>query len=127
MYNIIVTLIIGLIAGIVGSSVGSAGGAILLPGLLIAKIVPNYKIALGTVLLSLLAPVSIGALIPYWKHKQIDFKVAIILTIANIIGAYIGGDFISKHVSNHTLHLIYGIYLLFLSFYFFYKYKKKLT
>jgi uncharacterized membrane protein YfcA len=122
MLAILFTGVIGIIAGLVGGSVGTAGGSIMIPGLLIAGVVPDYKTAVGTVLLALVAPLSIGALIPFWKSKNVNVKVAVVLMLTTIVGAYFAGEFITKRVSNRLLLLLYGIYMLLMSGYFFYRY-----
>ena len=100
--------VVGLVAGLVGGPVGSAGGSIMIPGILIAGVVPDYKTAVGTILLALVAPLSVGALIPFWKSKKVNVRVAVILMIAAIVGAYLAGGLVTKHVSNHRLLFLYG-------------------
>jgi uncharacterized membrane protein YfcA len=121
--TIVLGLIIGLIAGLVGAGVGSAGGTIMVPLLQMSKLVPNYKTAVGTVLFSILPPVSIGAIMTYWKANEVDWKLGIVLMIANIIGGWLSAKYIVKNVSNKNLELFYAIYLFVLSGYFFWKYK----
>ena len=124
---LLVTGVVGLLAGLVGGSVGNAGGSIMIPGILIAGVVPDYKTAVGTVLLALVAPLSIGALIPFWKSKKVNVLVAAILVIAAIAGAYLAGELVTKHVSNRRLLFLYGVYMLLMSGYFFYKYAREDT
>ena len=122
---LLATGVVGLLAGLVGGSVGSAGGSIMIPGILIAGVVPDYKTAVGTVLLALVAPLSIGALIPFWKSKKVNVLVAVILMIAAIAGAYLAGELVTKRVSNRRLLFLYGVYMLLMSGYFFYKYARE--
>lgn len=124
---LLATGVVGLLAGLVGGSVGNAGGSIMIPGILIAGVVPDYKTAVGTVLLALVAPLSIGALIPFWKSKKVNVLVAAILVIAAIAGAYLAGELVTKRVSNRRLLFLYGVYMLLMSGYFFYKYAREDT
>lgn len=94
----------------------------MIPGILIAGVVPDYKTAVGTVLLALVAPLSIGALIPFWKSKKVNVLVAAILVIAAI-----AGELVTKRVSNCRLLFLYGVYILLMSGYFFYKYAREDT
>ena len=97
-YKIILTSLIGLIAGFIGSSTGSAGGILMVSGLLLSGIFSKTKMAIGTVLLALLPPLSIGAIYAFWKKNLIDFKVSGVLIISNIIGAAIGGNLVASHI-----------------------------
>jgi uncharacterized membrane protein YfcA len=51
MLRIILTVLVGIISGIVGGAFGLGGSVIMLPALLLLNIIPNYKTAVGTVLL----------------------------------------------------------------------------
>ena len=112
---LLATGVVGLLAGLVGGSVGSAGGSIMILGILIPGVVPDYKTAVGTVLLALVAPLSIGALIPFWKSKKVNVFVAAILVIAAIAGAYLVGELVTKRVSNRRLLFLYGVHMLLMS------------
>ena len=71
MNNYIITAILGIISGIIGGSVGTSGSNVIIPGLIMFKISPNYQTAVGTTLLTILPPLSIGAVYSYWKKKKI--------------------------------------------------------
>jgi uncharacterized membrane protein YfcA len=122
LQKIILTSIIGLTAGIIGSGTGSSGGILMVSGLIMANIVTKTKMAVGTVLLALLPPLSIGAISAFWREKLINFKIAGVLVISNIIGATIGGYYIASHISDRNSALFNGLFLMLLSMLFFYKY-----
>jgi uncharacterized membrane protein YfcA len=90
--RILLTAIIGIIAGLIGGGLGIGGTFVLLPGLLLLNIIPDYKLAVGTVIVSMLPPISILAAIDYYKRKKVDFLIATILCISYVIAA--------KYVSN---------------------------
>ena len=115
-------LIIGIISGIVGGSLGTSGSNIMIPGLLLSGIAPNYKTAAGTTLLAILPPLSIGAVYTYWKSNNVQVDSAIIIVISYFIFATIAANYVVKFVSEKSLMLFYAIYLLVTSSYFFYKY-----
>lgn len=121
-FNIIITLIIGLLAGLIGSSTGTSGGAIMVAGLLISNVLKSTKVAIGTVLLTLIAPSSLGAVSSYWKHGLLNYKVSALLIIANIVGSVIGGYFFINDISDKTLNLFNCVYLMLISIFYFYKY-----
>ena len=118
----IYAVIIGLVSGTVGGSIGTSGSNIIIPGLLVSGIATTYKKAAGTTLLTILAPLSIGAVYTYYKAGDVQFDSAIIIMITYTIAATFSAIYVVKYVSDKALLLAYAIYVLLLSFYFFYKY-----
>jgi len=118
----IYAIIIGLVSGAVGGSIGTSGSNIIIPGLLASGIASTYKMAAGTTLLTILAPLSIGAVYTYYKAGDIQFDSAIVIMITYTIAATFSAIYVVKYVNDKTLILAYAIYVLSLSVYFFYKY-----
>jgi len=115
--RIVLTAMIGSIAGLIGGGLGIGGTFILLPGLLLLNIIPDYTLAIGTVIVSMLPPISILAAIDYYKRKKVDFLVATILCISYIIAAKYGAIF-NKDYSNQTLKYITSLLFFIFSLYF---------
>jgi uncharacterized membrane protein YfcA len=114
--------IIGILSGTVGGSIGTSGSNVIIPGLLMSGITNNYKVAAGTTLLTILPPLSIGAVYTYYKAGDLQIDTAVVLMITYTIAATIAAIYVVKYVSNKTLILAYASYLLVISMYFFYKY-----
>jgi len=123
--RIVLTAIIGIIAGLIGGGLGIGGTFILLPGLLLLNIIPDYKLAVGTVIISMLPPISILAAIDYYKRKKVDFLIATILCISYVIAAKYGAIF-NKEYSVKTLKYTTSLLFLIFSLYFLWsgKYEK---
>mgnify|MGYP001285984188 CR=1 FL=1 len=119
--TIILSIFIGFIGGFIGSGVGSAGGTLMVALLIIFNVIPVLKTAMGTVLLAIIPPVSAGAIMAYWKTGHVKWKFAVLLMVANFIGATMGAKIIVKQVSTRSLELFYASFLLLLSIYFYYK------
>ena len=115
-------IIIGILSGAVGGSVGTSGSEVIIPGLLASGIASTYKMAAGTTLLTILAPLSIGAVYTYYKTGNVQIDAAVVIMIAYFITATFAAMYVVKYVSNKTLMLVYAIYLFIISMYFFYKY-----
>ena len=81
------TICLGLVAGLFGGSLGQSGAALMLPGLLLLGIVADYKTAAGTVLLTILPPLSLGAVFVYYKRNQVAVTTALILMVSYFIAA----------------------------------------
>jgi uncharacterized membrane protein YfcA len=118
MNRILLTILLGALSGILGGAFGLGGSFIMLPGLMLLGITPNFKTAVGTTLLSLLPPVSLFAVMEYYKRKQVDTQIGIILFVAYMIFAYFG-SFINKYYNEKTLKYCTGFVFLLISFYFF--------
>jgi uncharacterized membrane protein YfcA len=117
--KILYTIFIGIVAGILGGAFGLTGSVIMLPLLIIFKIVPNYSTAVGTIIFSLLPPVSLLAFFEYSKKKQVDYVIGTILSITYFIAAYFG-SIINAEYDDKTLKYIFATFSLIISIYFYY-------
>ena len=119
--RVILTLFIGIISGLVGGALGQ-GTFLFLPAILLLKIIPDYKMAVGTILAAMLPPISALAVFDYYKRKKIDYLVAIVLcvsyTIAAKYGAVINNKFSSKILEAWTagIFILIGLYFAWLAY-----------
>jgi uncharacterized membrane protein YfcA len=102
LLRLFLTVVVGSIAGLIGGALGVTTSFIMLPAILLLNIVPDYKMAVGTILLSILPPISLLAVVDYYKRKKIDIPIAIILCISYFIAAKYGAD-INKEYSGKVL------------------------
>lgn len=100
-------IIIGLISGIV-SGTGMGGGTILIFLLTFMSGLEQH-IAQATNLIFFI-PTSIVAIIVNLKNKNIDLKLATIISIFGILGAIIGAN-LSVHTNVKELRKYFGIFL----------------
>jgi uncharacterized membrane protein YfcA len=103
------TIMLGLGAGVIGGALGQSGAETMLPGLLILGIVSDFKTAAGTVLLTILPPLSLLAIIEYYKRGQVRVVVSMTLMLSYFFAAYFGAYF-TKNISNSMLEFISAIY-----------------
>lgn len=101
-------VLIGLLSGIV-SGTGMGGGTILIFLLSFVMGVEQH-IAQATNLIFFI-PTAIVAIFVNFKNKNIDLKLAIIISIFGILGAIIGAN-ISIHIDVTILKKCFGIFLL---------------
>ena len=113
LHEIIVLIIIGFLAGIVGGSMGIGGGIIIVPALIFIMGFTQHQ-AQGTSLAVLLFPIGILAVFNYAKNGYVNFKFALVLIIAFVLGSYLG-SLISIHLPAKTLKKIFGIFMLVVS------------
>lgn len=102
-----IEVLIGIISGIV-SGTGMGGGTILI-FLLTFMMNVEQHIAQATNLIFFI-PTSIVAIIVNLKNKNIDLKLAIIISIFGILGAIIGSN-ISLHTNVTILRKYFGFFL----------------
>lgn len=100
-------ILIGIVSGIV-SGTGMGGGTILI-FLLTVMLGVEQHIAQATNLIFFI-PTAIVAIIVNWKNKNIDMKLAILISIVGICGAIIGAN-ISIHIDVAILKKCFGIFL----------------
>jgi uncharacterized protein len=110
--EILVLLLIGLSAGLISGALGVGGAIIIVPALVFFFGMTQHQ-AQGTSLMVLLFPVGLLAVLNYYKHGYINFKIAIILMLAFFVGGYLG-SVISVNIPAKTLRMVFGILLLFL-------------
>ena len=113
LYEIIILIIIGFLAGIVGGSLGLGGGIIIVPALVFILGFSQHE-AQGTSLAVLLFPIGILAVLNYKKEGYVNFKFAIILMLAFVLGSYLG-SVISVHLPDKILKKVFGIFMLLVS------------
>lgn len=110
MNTTFLTILLGLVAGLFGGSLGMSGAELMLPGLLVLGIIADHKTAVGTVLLTILPPLSLGAVYVYYKRKQVVVKTALILMLTYFIAAFIGAK-LTKNVDDTTIGFVAGCYM----------------
>jgi len=111
--EIVLLLVIGFLAGVVGGSLGLGGGIIIVPALVFILGFTQHQ-AQGTSLAVLLFPIGILGVINYAKNGYVNYKYALILIVAFVLGSYLG-SVISVHLPAKTLKKIFGIFMLVLS------------
>jgi uncharacterized membrane protein YfcA len=116
--DVLLTIIVGTIAGISGGALGQSGAEVMLPGLLILNLVPDFKTAAGTVLLAIIPPISLLAVLEYYKRGQVKVWTSVILFITYFFMA-LAGAYLTRTISNKTLEYITGFYFLIISIFFF--------
>lgn len=100
-------LLIGVIGGVLGG-MGMGGGTLLIPLLtLVMGLTQHFSQAIN--LISFI-PMSIIALIIHTKNKLTNFKLASIILLFGLIGAYFGANF-ANEIEENALKIYFGIFL----------------
>jgi len=109
MYTIMLLIIIGLIAGVLSGMIGVGGGIIIVPALVFFLGFSQHQ-AQGTSLGLLLLPVGILAVMNYYNKGFIDIKVVVIMSIAFILGGWLGSK-LSLALPGDIVKKIFGVLL----------------
>lgn len=105
-------LLLGLCVGVFSGIVGIGGGVLLVPAL-IYLFHQNQRVAQGTSLGALLAPVGALAFLEYYRAGAVNVKAAVWITVGFLIGGYFGG-LSAQHIPEIMLRRIFGVALLIL-------------
>jgi uncharacterized membrane protein YfcA len=111
---VITLLLIGLAAGILSGLVGVGGGLIVVPALIFFLGYSQHQ-AQGTSLGLLLLPVGILAVINYYNKGQIDVKVVAVMSIAFVLGGWLGSR-LALRLPEDTVKKIFAIFLFYSAF-----------
>jgi uncharacterized membrane protein YfcA len=94
LFKTAIQFILGLASGIFLGVTGIIPSAIILLILNLLNI-GGYKSNLGAILFVMLFPVTIGSVYEFYKSKQIDYYLSLILLISIAMGSYIGSHFVA--------------------------------
>jgi uncharacterized membrane protein YfcA len=112
--TILLLITIGLTAGILSGLVGVGGGIIVVPALVFFLGFSQQE-AQGTSLGLLLLPVGILAVINYYNKGYIDIKVVGVMSIAFILGGWLGSK-LAVSMSPETVKKIFAVVLFYSAF-----------
>lgn len=112
--TILLLLLVGLLAGTLSGLVGLGGGIIIVPALVYILSFSQHQ-AQGTSLGVLLLPVGILAVINYYNKGYIDIRVVAIISIAFIIGGWLGSK-MAISLSQETVKKIFAVVLFYTAF-----------
>lgn len=108
----ILLLLVGLLAGTLGAMAGVGGGILVVP-LLNAGFGVDFRVAVGTSLVAVIATSS-GSAANYLADDLPDLRVAMILEVATVAGALTGG-LIAHRLPVDGLRVLFGFIALYLA------------
>ena len=101
---------IGILTGFMAGMLGIGGAIIMIPALVFI-VGLSQQTAQGTSLAVMLPPIGIIAAYNYYKAGEVNFKFALILAIAFLLGSYFGSK-LALNIPQAVLKKIFGILLL---------------
>ncbi|NUM50951.1 MAG: sulfite exporter TauE/SafE family protein [Flavobacteriales bacterium] len=113
--TIITLLLIGVIAGILSGMIGIGGGIVIVPAL-VFFVGLSQLTAQGTSLAIMLPPVGFMAVYNYHKAGNLEWKYALLISLAFVVGGYIGSKLSIDIFSESMVKKIFGMVLLVVAF-----------
>src|SRR5665811_1191873 len=107
--QILILIVIGILSGILAGVFGVGGAIIVIPALVFILGLSQHE-AQGTSLAFMLPPVGILATWNYWKEGQVNWKIALILSLTFVVGAYFG-SMLSINIPDKLLRRFFGALL----------------
>ena len=110
LVQILILVVLGILSGVLAGLFGVGGAIIVIPALVFILGLSQHE-AQGTSLAFMLPPVGILATWNYWKQGHVNWKIALILSITFVVGAYFGSK-ISIDISDRTLRRMFGVLMI---------------
>jgi uncharacterized protein len=106
---------IGVLVGIYSGIMGLGGGTVMIPVLVLLLGFTQHQ-AVATSLAVMIPPVTLPAVIAYWREGHVNMKVAVWIAIGFAAGAYLGA-FAANRLPDNTMKLIFGFVLVYVGGY----------
>ncbi|HEV8379328.1 MAG TPA: sulfite exporter TauE/SafE family protein [Tepidisphaeraceae bacterium] len=115
MTNPAILIGIGVLVGIYSGIMGLGGGTVMIPVLVLLLGFTQHQ-AVATSLAVMIPPVTLPAVIAYWREGHVNLRIAIWMAIGFAAGAYLGA-FAANHLRDNTMKLIFGFILVYVGGY----------
>lgn len=100
---------LGLIVGVLVGLMGIGGGVVLVPAMT-RLLGMDQHLAQGTSLFLQLPPLGLGALLMYWRKKQVDLSAGIVCALGFLFGGYFGSK-IAIALDSRNLRGAFGVFI----------------
>ncbi len=110
----ILVVLLGLIVGVLVGLMGVGGGILLVPAL-VYLLRWDQHLAQGTSLLVLLPPLGLGALLVYWKQRNVDLAAGVVCAAGILVGAFLGSR-LAVQTPSRDLRGLFGLFMVLSAF-----------
>ena len=115
MINPAILIGVGIFVGIYSGIMGLGGGTVMIPVLVLLLGFTQHQ-AVGTSLAVLIPPVTLPAVIEFYRQGHVDLRIAAWIALGFVGGAFLGG-FIANKLDDKVLRLIFGFILVYVGGY----------
>jgi len=106
---------VGIFVGIYSGIMGLGGGTVMIPVLVLLLGFTQHQ-AVGTSLAVMIPPVTLPAVIEFYRKGHVDLRIAAWIALGFIGGAFLGG-FVANKINDTILRLIFGFILIYVGGY----------
>jgi len=106
---------VGIFVGIYSGIMGLGGGTVMIPVLVLLLGFTQHQ-AVGTSLAVMIPPVTLPAVIEFYRKGHVDLKIAVWIAIGFAAGAFLGG-YAANKINDTALRLIFGFILVYVGGY----------
>jgi uncharacterized membrane protein YfcA len=103
-------IVMGLIVGVLVGLMGIGGGVVLVPAM-VYLLGMDQHMAQGTSLFLQLPPLGLGALMVYWRKKQVDLPAGAMCALGFLLGGFFGSR-IAIGMNSRNLKGAFGIFIM---------------
>ena len=115
MQNPAFLVLFGVLVGVFSGVMGLGGGSVMIPIMVIAFHMTQQQ-AHGTSLAVMIPPVTLPAVIEYYRHGNVDLRVAGWTAAGVLLGSFFGA-YIANAIPKETLKLVFGFLLIYVAGY----------
>jgi len=105
----------GVIVGVFSGVMGLGGGSIMIPVMVFAFAMTQQQ-AHGTSLAVMIPPVALPAVIEYWRHGNVDIRIAAWTALGVLLGSFFGA-LVANSIPKESLKLVFGFLLIYVAGY----------
>jgi uncharacterized protein len=103
-------IVMGLIVGVLVGLMGIGGGVVLVPAM-VYMLGMDQHMAQGTSLFLQLPPLGLGALMVYWRKKQVDLPAGAMCAVGFLLGGFFGSR-IAIGMNSRNLKGAFGLFII---------------
>ena len=115
MNNPLLLIVFGVVVGVFSGVMGLGGGSIMIPIMVLAFGMTQQQ-AHGTSLAVMIPPVALPAVIEYWRHGNVDIRVAAWTALGVLLGSFFGA-LVANSIPKESLKLVFGFLLIYVAGY----------
>ena len=110
LIQFLILVVVGVLSGMLAGVFGVGGAIIVIPALVFMLGLSQHD-AQGTSLAFMIPPVGILAAWNYWKAGHVNWKMALVLSLTFVVGAYLGSEF-SINIPDKILRRMFGVLMM---------------
>lgn len=113
--NAAVLVLVGVMVGVFSGLMGLGGGSVMIPVMVLGFHLTQQK-AHGTSLAVMCVPVVLPAVLKYWRHGNVDWRIALWMAAGFVLGSFFGA-LVANRISVGALKLLFGFLLIYVAGY----------